>query len=235
MLSRGLLCMPIAALVAALGCDLVDPMPVRDQPPTGLRVVHGGPGTIDVAVDGQVAVRSVAPSSVTAALLLGAGTHRIELRPAGSATALADLSVTVAAGRTRTIATGAAAGGQFAAFALSDTGAAHVAGRSKLRIVHLATNAPAMRAWRVQPDFPDRVGVMFPFPYRSESAYLQSTPGTWQVSVTRQDGGADEPGTWSAAAVLASIGPITIGSGEVRTVVVLDAPGGGVRLEVLDE
>ncbi len=116
-------------------------------------------------------------------------------------------------------------GASLGAVALSDTGAAPVAGRGKLRVVHLAAGAPAVDVWRTQPDFPTAVRVMFPFAYRAESAYVQSTPGTWTVFVTAAG---------QAAPVRAASGPIAVAGGEVRTVVLLDAPGGGVRVTVLD-
>ncbi len=114
---------------------------------------------------------------------------------------------------------------------LTDTGATVAAGKSKLRVVHFAASAPAVLFYRTQPDYPSLVSVMFPFHYREASPYLESTPGDWSVTM------ATEHYTIGGAPLLTdtlyATGSIAVPAGTARTVVFMDAPGGGYQTVVL--
>ncbi len=192
---------------------------------TGLRVINGAQSAIDVSANGQVLVSGLASSSVSQGLTLAPGRHQVLLRPAGAATGGQQVTVDVVAGRVA-LALATSNGGALAAGVLPDTAAIPAAGMTKLRVVHAAPNAPELAAWRTQPDHDQPVQVMFPFQYGGHSAYMQSTPGVWRVWVSALDAGGPTP-------ELASSGDLALPAGSVRTVVVLDAPGGGVRVEAL--
>ena len=217
-LAPALLCLAVA------GCD-DDPVTVVGDPFTALRVINAASGPVDVLVDGQRVLVALAPSAVSMRLPISAAQHSVQLRATGTASTTASLAVSVSPGRTATVYARPAASG-LAAAALSDTGAAPVAGKSKLRVVHLAANAPALDVWRTQPDYTTPISIMFTIAYLTESNYMQSDPGAWTVSVTREG---------ETAPFLATSGTVTVGAGEVRTVVLLDAPGNGVKIEPLDE
>jgi hypothetical protein len=115
---------------------------------------------------------------------------------------------------------------------LADTGAIVPAGATKLRVAHMASNAPNIDIWRTQPDFATPIRIQFPFPYRAESPYLQSTPGTWVVMASHLTTSTSPlppmPDT------LASSGPIAIPAGASRTIVIVNAAGGGISMVVVD-
>jgi hypothetical protein len=98
---------------------------------------------------------------------------------------------------------------------LIDTGSVVPAGKSKLRVAHLAASAGNIEIWRTQPDFQTPVHIMTPFPYLATSPYLQSDPGIWEVFATAA----------GSTTKLATTGPINIGDRERRTVALLDSAG----------
>ncbi|MEO8138098.1 MAG: DUF4397 domain-containing protein [Gemmatimonadota bacterium] len=100
---------------------------------------------------------------------------------------------------------------------LPDTGAAPVAGKSKLRVIHSAALAPAIDIWRRQPDYDTLVRVQFPFPYRAVSPYIQSDPGSWHITVSHEN----------LTDTLYASGTLPIGAGKLVTVIVLDSSSSG--------
>ncbi len=88
-----------------------------------------------------------------------------------------------------------------------------------------------MLFYRTQPDYSSLVSVMFPFHYRDASPYLESTPGDWSVVM------ATEHYTIEGAPLLTdtlyAVDPIAVPAGTARTVVFMDAPGGGYQSVVL--
>jgi hypothetical protein len=210
-----------AVALAACGSDALRPADVS----TRVRVLNAFSGVpaLDVFIDGSLVLSDVPFAQVSNAVRIAAGAHTVSFQPVG---ALADVigktftlseygDYTLAAIDSSTV---------INPIVLTDTGAAPVAGKSKMRVVHFAAHAPPIDVWRTQPDYPDFVRVMFPFAYRAASSYLQSDPGVWTVRVTRE-GTSEE---------LYSSGPISIGAGEVRTLVLLDAPDGGIQAQILD-
>jgi hypothetical protein len=207
----------------------------RDVPPvsaplstgsTALRIINAGSSPVDLVVDGRITLRNVGPAAVSERLAVSAGHHAIRLVPANQGMAGASMDVDVASGRTLTAIAMPSVEGGVRAEVLADTGAAPVAGKSKLRVVHLATHAPPLDVWRTQPDYMTPIQVMFPFPVGAQSSYLVSDPGTWEVWVTR----AGQPST-----VLSSSGPVVIGGSEVRTIALVNAPAGGIEMLSLDD
>jgi hypothetical protein len=117
--------------------------------------------------------------------------------------------------------------GALAAQVLADSGATVPAGKSKLRVTHLAASgASAVEIFRTQPDFQTPIRIMTPFAYRETSPYLQSDPGAWEVFVA--------PAGSSGSPKLATTGPVVVPSGERRTVVLLDSAG-TLRFRVIQE
>ena len=104
--------------------------------------------------------------------------------------------------------------------------------KSKLRVVHFAAEAPAIDVWRTQPDFPSLITIMFPFPYRAVSPYLQSDPGTWTVLVTTQR--RDAMGIPVLGDSVWATGSIEVPGGGLRTVVLFDREGGGITSTVIE-
>jgi hypothetical protein len=215
----------IAALCAAALCGCgSDPAPSETKvaPGSTLWVVNASRAAIDVTVDG---VPSTSGLGIAGVALQGVtpGAHTLHLQTPGSTcnspsftTPCFDMTFTATLGAAVTAVAQSSIEGALIADTLSDTGSVAVDGKSKLRVVHIAGTAPAVDIWRTQPDYQTPIRVMFPFAYGAQSPYLQSDPGTWTVYVTSTS-------DWNTK--LAESGPITVASGEVKTVVLLDSAG----------
>jgi len=195
--------------------DPVNPPPADDA---ALRVINGAAAPVSVTVDGQVAVASLAAGGLSERLGVDVGTHTVQLRLAGGGAASQQVTFNAREGRSYIV---SASADQSGLAADVDTGATPIPNRSKLRIIHAAANAPALDVWRTQPDFQTPIRVMFPFPFGAKSSFMESDPGEWEVWVTPE--GATSP-------KLATSGPIPLEGGWVRTIFLLDAPNGGLRI-----
>jgi hypothetical protein len=198
----------------------------------GVRIVNAYTQPVDVFVDGALVVSSL-PSGQLDSVEQGAGAHTVALRASGASDSVS-VPLTTVAGAFSTIAA-VRSGGALAASALDDTNAVVPAGATKLRVLHLAPNAGEIQVFRTQPDWGTPIEWQFPFLYDSALAdplahpYMQSTMGTWDIRAWRKP---SEVGLgWDGTAARVSL---TMASGEKRTVLVLDKPGGGIRLSVIE-
>jgi hypothetical protein len=196
--------------------------PVRSST---VSVANATSGSLGASVDGVKVLFAVPPNRSTG-MMIGEGAHTIQLIDDANRTT--DVAVKSSADTAHTVVAypriiaGATTG--ISTAVLADTGAAVPAGKSKLRVAHLAANAGNIEIWRSQPDFPSGVHIMTPFPYQATSPYLQSDPGTWEVWLTAA----------GSTVRTVSSGPIQIPSGERRTVLLLDGAS-GPRFTVVTE
>jgi len=180
--------------------------------------------SVDIVVDGQTRLSNAAYGVPTAAIALSLGQHQVKAVPAGTAASPGGTTVTLRAGdTTRVVVIGTP--GAMNPVTLGDTGAAPVPGKGKLRVSHMAANAPAIDVYRTQPDFGTFVKFMDPFPYQAASSFIESTPGNWVIRVTKK--GTTE--------VLAESAPIRVDALWIRTVLLLDAPNGGIKITALGD
>ena len=214
--------------LAACGSDTVVSCCQNGQP--SLRVVNAFTGPVDVLIDGSVAIQSLAAGSIGTAAP-ASGNHTLLLRPAGAG-ASSTQSITTSTGVMGTIAAVRSSTGAVSSVSLDDTGSVVPVGHTKVRVIHFAPNAGTLQVYRTQPDYQTPISWQFPFTYQAEptslsAPFYQSTVGTWEVRVWQTP--ADSSG-WANAPVKVTI-PLT--SGQKKTVVILDKPGGGVRVEVI--
>jgi hypothetical protein len=217
----------IVLALAACGGD-VTTCCATGQP--AVRVVNAFTTPVDVMIDGQLAIQALAAGAIDTANA-PTGNHTVVLRASGSTSA--SQSVTTTTGLLATIAAVRAASGSVSGVAIVDSNSVVPAGKTKLRVLHLAPNAGTLQVYRTQPDFQQPVQWQFPFNYQADSTslnapYYQSTIGAWEVRIWQTP--PDASG-WAAAPVKVVI---PLASGGKKTVVILDKPGGGVRAEVLD-
>ena len=205
--------MAVLASLALVAAACADSPVLVTHPTSAVRVINASRAPFDVLIDGAVASSSVGVASVSTALPVAAGAHVVGLR-AGDGT-LTNFNVQVADNQPVTTVAFPGAGSSFVASVLVDTGSIVPAGKSKLRVSHLAGGAAAIEFWRTQPDFQTPVHIMTPFLYKATSPYLQSDPGTWEVFVTSPGG----------TAKLATTGPVAVPAGERRTVALVDSAG----------
>jgi hypothetical protein len=225
MTSRTFWVLPALLVAAACSDDSTSPTPGGNTDGR-LQVIPGiaALSSVDIVVDGQTKLTNAAYGVPTSAMALSLGAHQVKMVPAGTAPSPGGTTVTLRAGdTTRVVVIGTPTA--LNPVTLGDTGATPVPGKGKLRVSHLAANAPAIDVYRTQPDFQTFVTFMTPFPYQASSPFIESTPGNWVIRVTAK-------GTQQ---VLAESGPIRVDALWIRTVLLLDAPNGGIKITPLGE
>ncbi|MEP6764883.1 MAG: DUF4397 domain-containing protein [Gemmatimonadaceae bacterium] len=222
----------LAALVAACKDSTTAPTNNNNSGSGSLRVINANATAVDVLVDGVVLSAAV-PVGQTVMLSPSDGQHNLGFRATGSSTtAIIPLKTSLAA--TRTIAARRAQDGSLAASVLDDTASIVPAGATKVRVLHLATNAGVLQVYRTQPDANvSPLQWQFPFTYQTEltgpgAPFFQSTPGTWEIHVWQTPAAASG---WDSAPIKLTI---PLGSGEQRTVVITDKAGGGIQAQVIN-
>ena len=226
MRSRTFCLLSAVLVVAACSDDSTSPGTTGGNTDGRLQVIPGvaAVASVDVVVDGQTRLTGAAYGVPTAPIALSLGTHQVKAVPAGTAASAGGTTITLRAGdTTRVVVIGTP--GNLTPVALGDTGAAPVPGKGKLRVSHMAANAPAIDVYRTQPDFGTFVKFMDPFPYQAATPFITSDPGNWVIRVTKK--GTNE--------VLAESGPIRVDALWIRTVLLLDAPNGGIKITPLGE
>ncbi|MEP6620739.1 MAG: DUF4397 domain-containing protein [bacterium] len=193
-----------------------------------LRVINAFTSPVEVSVDGTVVLTSISAGNIGMAAL-AAGAHAVVMRPIGTGSPT-NLNITTTASGVGTIAAVRSASGAVSSAVLDDTNSVVPAGATKVRVLHLAPNAGVIQVYRTQPDYQTPISWQFPFTYQAtptslNAPFFQSTVGTWEVHVWQTP--TDASG-W-ANAPLKIIIPLA--SGEKKTIVILDNPGGGVRYE----
>ena len=214
--------------VAALAACSDDPSgPAQSANTDGrLQVVPGvaSLAAVDVVVDGQTKLSNVPYGVPSSTIALSLGQHQVKVVPAGTAASVGGTTVTLRSNdTTRVVVIGTPTA--MTPIALGDTGATPVPGKGKLRVSHLAANAPAIDVYRTQPDFAQFVKFMDPFPFQSSSSFVESTPGNWVIRVTAK----------GTTQVLAESAPIRVDALWIRTVLLLDAPDGGIKITPLGD
>lgn len=205
----------VGAAVFAAGCGPSMSDSGATNPVTGsaaIRVVNASQAPVDIVVDGQTVLHGLQVATVSDRINVASGNHQVRLAgPSGSS---AQVTIDAPTGATR-IAVVTPAASSLSASILADTGALVPAGKTKLRVAHLAAGAGSIEIWRTQPDFQTPIHIMTPFDYQAMSPYLQSDAGNWEVFVTRA----------SSTTKVATTGSVAIPAGEKRTVVLLDSAG----------
>ena len=220
-----------AVLIAACSKDSTTG-PSNGETGTGsVRVINANPNSVDVLVDGVV-TQSAVPTGATIMLSPVDGQHNVGIRVSGSSTA-ANIAIKTSESVPRTIAALRAMDGSLAARVLDDTASIVPAGATKVRVLHLALKTGTLQVYRTAPDFATPSPWQFPFNYQTEvtgpgAPFYQSTPGTWEIHIWQTP--ASSFGWDSAPIKLA----IPLGSGERRTVVITDKPGGGIQAQVIN-
>ena len=209
--------------VAALACEGRTTGTLTTGPTTGvgvrmLNALTSAPA-VDLVIDGQVASSGVAFGGATPYVSLGAGSHRLQARASTTGTILVD--------QTRDLTTG----GSFSfipAPGLGERGAlliaddpAPAAGQAKIRAVHVAAARGPISVYltTATADLASATPAVPLLPFGLASGYVTVAPGTYRLRVTPAG---------DQSSVLLDIVNFTVGSGTVRTLMVTDAPGGGV-------
>ena len=221
---------PLLLLTFVGACDHDIPTSCCTGGDPALRVVNAFTTSVDVLVDGSMAIQSLPAGSIATAAPSPGG-HTLLLRATSGGRSVL-LPLTTAAGALNTIAAIRESNGEVGGAALDDTGSVVPAGATKVRVLHLAPNGGELQVYRTQPDYQQPTRWQFPFTYQSDpntlsAPFYQSTVGSWEVRIWQSP--ADASG-WASAPVKVVI---PLASGEKKTVLILDNPGGGVRVELI--
>ena len=207
-----------AAVVLAAGCG-------DDDDSTGpegearVRIVHIAPevAEIDFLLDGNTIESDIPYGTATAYEDVGAGDRNVEVRPTGSATAVITGSVPLTDGADHTLLVGGPAD-ELQVEVLEDELDAPAGGFAKIRLIHGAPTAGAVDVYLTEPgadlleETPDISGAEF----GAVLNYTQIPEGDYELRVT--PAGSLVPVVDQAA---------SLGSGDIRTAIVIEAPGGG--------
>jgi hypothetical protein len=224
-MNRRLLTLLLAATAFTAACDDDD----DNTGPEGdarVRVVHASPDApdVDVLLDDAEVLSDVPYLATSEYLETTDGAHNLKVNAAGTATTVIDADVTLTDGTDYTvIASGLVA--QIEPIVLEDDNTAPAAGSVRVRAIHGAPSAPTVDVYVTAPDAdlatatPTLTGVDF----GEFSDYLEVPAGDYQVRVT--------PAGTKVVAI--DSGALTLSGGQVRTVIAVDAAGGGAPFDFL--
>jgi uncharacterized protein DUF4397 len=216
----------ILALVALAACDNGNGPPLPQA--SRLRVLHtirGGP-SLTVFVDGARG-STLAFGELSRTTFLSPGQHDLVLVPPDTSHSLIVL-ITAAEGEDYSVfaidSTSGATHTIEPVFVL-DTGAVPAGGHGRLRIASFAAAAPAIDAYRTQPDSAGLIATQQPLGFRAVTRYFDGAPGDWSVVISHA-GMTDS---------LLATGSIPIAAGQARTVVVIDSTAGRVTWRLVPD
>ncbi len=214
---RLLAAMSAAVLLAAACGD--DDDSTGPEGEARVRILHIAPelAEVDFLLDGNTIEEDVPYGTATAYEDVGAGDRNVEVRPTGTATAVITGSVALADGESHTLIVAGPAS-DLQVEVLPDDLEAPDGGFAKIRLIHGAPSAGAVDVYVTEPG----ADLVFETPDMSTAEfgevldYTQIEEGEYQVRVT------------PAGSLVPVIDETTsLGSGDIRTAVVIESPGGG--------
>lgn len=220
-----LLTLLMAATALTAACDDDD----DNTGPEGearVRVVHASPDApdVDVLLDDTVVLSDVPYLAASDYLEAPAGEHNVKVNAAGTTTTVIDEDVTLDDGADYTV----IASDLVAALTpivLEDDNSTPAAGNARVRAIHGAPSAPTVDVYVTAPgaDLEGETPVLTGVEFGDVADYLEVPAGDYQVRVT--------PAGTKIVAI--DSGTLTLVSGQVRTAIAVDAPGGGAPFDLL--
>lgn len=223
-MKRSYLTLLLAAAVLTGACS--DDDNTGPEGEARIRVVHASPDApdVDVLLDEAEVLSDVPYLAASDYLEAPAGQRNLKVNAAGTSTTVIDADVDLADGSEYTvIASGAVA--SIAPIVLVDDNAAPDAGNARVRAIHGAPGAPAVDVYVTAPgeDLTQVTPVLTGVEFGDVADYLEVPAGDYQVRVA-------PAGTTS---VVIDSGVLSLGAGEVRTAIAVDAAGGGAPFDLL--
>jgi Domain of unknown function (DUF4397) len=224
-MNRRLLTLLLAATAFTAACDDDD----DNTGPEGdarVRVVHASPDApdVDVLLDDTEVLSDVPYLATSDYLETTDGEHNLKVNAAGTTTTVIDADVTLTEGADYTvIASGLVA--EIEPIVLEDDNTAPAAGSVRVRAIHGAPSAPSVDVYVTAPgaDLATATPTLTGVDFGEFSDYLEVPAGEYQVRVT--------PAGTKTVAI--DSGALTLSGGEVRTVIAVDATGGGAPFDFL--
>jgi hypothetical protein len=221
-----LLTLLMAATALTAACDDDDNDNTGPEGEARVRVVHASPDApdVDVLLDDAVVLSDVPYLAASEYLEAPAGEHNVKVNAAGTTTTVIDEDVTLVDGTDYTV----IASDLVAALTpivLEDDNSTPAAGNVRVRAIHGAPSAPAVDVYVTAPgaDLEAATPVLTGVEFGDVADYLEVPAGDYQVRVT--------PAGTKVVAI--DSGTLTLVSGQVRTAIAVDAPGGGAPFDLL--
>ena len=223
-MKRSYLTLLLAAAVLTGACS--DDDNTGPEGEARIRVVHASPDApdVDVLLDEAEVLSDVPYLAASDYLEAPAGQRNLKVNAAGTSTTVIDADVDLADGSEYTvIASGAVA--SIAPIVLVDDNTAPDAGNARVRAIHGAPGAPAVDVYVTAPgeDLTQVTPVLTGVEFGDVADYMEVPAGDYQVRVA-------PAGTTS---VVIDSGVLSLGAGEVRTAIAVDAAGGGAPFDLL--
>jgi FtsP/CotA-like multicopper oxidase with cupredoxin domain len=221
--SRRVTTFVLAALLGAIACEGKTTGLLVTGPTGGARVrlinaLTSSP-SLDFAVDGQVAASGVGFGAASPYVSVTLASHRLQAQASGTGTTLVDFTRDLTADGAFSLIP-APGLSQFGALFIPDD-PTPVSGQAKLRVIHVAATPGAISMYVTTPaaDLASATPSVPSLSFGAASPYVAVAPGTYRIRITP----AGVPST-----TLLDTGNITLSAGSVRTLLVTDAPGGGL-------
>jgi hypothetical protein len=224
-MNRKLLTLLLAATAFTAACDDDDDT-TGPEGESRVRVVHASPDApdVDVLLDDAEVLSDVPYLAASGYLETTDGDHNLKVNAAGTTTTVIDADVTLTDATDYTvIASGLLA--QIEPIVLEDDNTAPAAGSVRVRAMHGAPSAPAVDVYVTAPgaDLATAAPTLAGVGFGDVSDYLEVPAGDYQVRVTPA----------GSKTVAIDSGALTLSSGQVRTVIAVDAAGGGAPFDFL--
>ena len=195
-----------------------------------VRVVHASPDApdVDVLVDDAEVLGDVPYLTFSDYLDVPAGNRNLKVNAAGTDISVIDADVDLADGTDYTvIASGLAA--SIEPIVLEDDNSTPGSGLARVRAIHGAPGASGVDIYVTPPgaDLQNSVPALTNVQFGDVADYLEVPAGDYQVRATLA----------GTKTVVIDPGTVTLSSGQVRTAIAVDSPGGGAPfgLLVLDD
>jgi hypothetical protein len=197
-----------------------------DENNASVRIVHASPDApnVDASVNGKSVASNLPYGEGTDYVSVSSGSRRVTVSPTGTSTNVIDTTTDFQGDTDYTIlATGVVADIQ--PLKLTDDNSAPGSGNVKVRIVHGAPSAGTVDVYVTAPgaDLNATTATLSGVVFRDVSDYQEVSAGSYQIRVTLA-------GTKTVAI---DSGTVTLNAGQIRTVVALDAAGGGGPFQAL--
>lgn len=187
----------------------------------GVRLINAltAAQALDFLVDGNVAATGTAFGAASPYVGVSASSHRLQARGSTSGTFLIDFTRDLASGGSYSLIP-APGLSQFGALFIQDD-LTPAAGSAKLRAVNVAAASGAIAIYVTGPSDPisSATPAIPALVFGAASPYVTVPPGSHRIRITP----VGAPST-----ILVDSGTLNLSAGSVRTLLVTDAPGGGL-------
>jgi uncharacterized protein DUF4397 len=187
-----------------------------------IRFVHASPDApnVDILIDGNSVATNIAYAASTNYIQVHDGSRHIQVKATGTTTTLIDVNKNLNKNTYYTgLAVGKVSDSTLTGLLVTDDHSAPPSGQVKLRAIQASPTAGAVDIFVEAPG----TGVIGQTPtvanvaFQAATAFLSEAAGSYEVYVT----------TTGTTTVVFDSGSVAFTDGQVRTAVLLDAPGGG--------